>query len=167
MTKLDIRRIIIKYLHQEATIEEISMLYEWVKKEGNQEVFKKLVQADFLINYQNKSWDSEEAFTQFLKDIRDKEYFESIPLYANKNIWNYAAAILVLITSTTYFILNRDSKVTTQPIFDSNQITLQLDNGEIISLDYGNDTILKSKNGSTNIRVDNGVLYQDDKKKYF
>jgi hypothetical protein len=164
MTKLDIRKIITKYLHQEATIEEISMLYEWVKKEGNQEVFKKLVQADFLINYKNKSWDSEEAFTQFLKEIKNKEDLKPIPFYANKKVWSYAAALLVLVASTTYLILDRDLKVINQPAFDSNQITLQLDNGEIVNLEQDNDTILKSKNGSTNICLDNGVLYQDNKK---
>jgi len=49
MTKIDIRRIITRYINQEASQEELAILYEWVKKGNNKEVFKKLVQADFLV----------------------------------------------------------------------------------------------------------------------
>lgn len=164
MTKLDIRRIITKYLNQEATTEEVSILYEWVKKEGNQEVFKKIVQADFLINYQSKSLDSRAAFIQFLKSIRDKKTVRSIPFYANKQVWGYAAALLVLITSSVYFITNRNETATLQPTFDSNQITLQLDTGEIINLEHDNDTILKSKNGIANIYLNHGTIRHDREK---
>lgn len=164
MTKLDIRRIITKYLNQEATTEEVSILYEWVKKEGNQEVFKKIIQADFLINYQSKSLDSRPAFTQFLKSIRDKKTGRLMSFYANKHVWGYAAALLVLITSSIYLITNTNSTATLQPTFDSNQITLQLDTGEIINLEHDNDTILKSKNGIANIYLNHGTIRHDRKK---
>ncbi|WP_027077241.1 FecR family protein [Maribacter antarcticus] len=164
MTKLDIRRIITKYLNQEATTEEVSILYEWVKKEGNQEVFKKIIQADFLINYQSKSLDSRPAFTQFLKSIRDKKTGRLMSFYANKHVWGYAAALLVLITSSIYLITNTNSTATLQPTFDSNQITLQLDTGEIINLEHDNDTILKSKNGIANIYLNHGTIRHDWKK---
>jgi transmembrane sensor len=164
MTKLDIRRIITKYLNQKATTEEVSILYEWVKKEGNQEVFKKIVQADFLINYQSKSLDSRAAFIQFLKSIRDKKTGRSISFYANKQVWGYAATLLVLITSSIYLITNINSTATLQPTFDSNQITLQLDTGEIINLEHDNDTILKSKNGIANIYLNHGTIRHDREK---
>ncbi|MEB8329780.1 FecR domain-containing protein [Flavobacteriaceae bacterium KMM 6897] len=164
MTMLDIRRIIGKHLNHEATSEEVSILYEWVKKEGNQEVFVKLVQADFLINYQNKSWDSEEAFEEFLQSIKDKKEHKTLPFNATKKVWKYAATILILIASSTYFILNKDSKTTIQPGLNPNEITLQLGSGEIINFDPNNDTIINVNNGIANIHLNKGVLSQDSKK---
>ncbi|TLP80146.1 FecR family protein [Maribacter sp. ACAM166] len=165
MTKLDIRTIITKYLSQEATTEEISILFEWVKKEGSQDVFKKFVQADFLVNYKNKSWDSEVAFEEFLQCIKVKEETKALPFYATKQVWKYAATILILITSTTYFIINRYSKFKIQPKLNSNAITLQLDSGEIIHLEHDQDTLMHVNNGLTSIHLNNGVLYQNNKEK--
>ena len=161
MTKIDIRNIITKYLQHEATTEEISILYEWVNKKGNQELFKKLVQDDFLINYRNKSWDSQEAFEQFLKNIKDKEEIKYIPFYASRQVWKYAASLLVLVASTTYFILNRNINQTSIQKIDSEEITLELGNGEIININRYNDTIINAKKGIASIHLNNGVLRHD------
>ena len=158
MTKIDIRNIITKYLQQEATTEEISILYEWVNKKGNQEVFKKLVEADFLINYRNESWESQEAFKKFLKNIKDKEEIKHIPFYANRQVWKYAASLLVLVASTTYFILNRNIKQTSTQKINSDEITLEFGNGEIININQFNDTIINANKGIANIHLNNGVL---------
>ena len=93
MTNLDIKIIITRYLREAATEEEIAILFEWVKKDGNQDTFKKLVQADYLVRYKKESWDSEEAFQEFLKSIKEKEESKVIPLNASKNILKYAATI--------------------------------------------------------------------------
>lgn len=165
MTKLDIKRIITKYLNGESSAEEISILFEWVKKKGNQEVFKKLVQAKFLINYQNKSWDSEEAFKNFLCHIKVKEESKILPFYTSNQVWKYAATVLVLIASTLYFIFNKDSETMIQPKLNYNEITLQLDSGEIINLHQDNDTIIEVSNGLASIYLNNGILYQNNKTK--
>ena len=158
MTKIDIRNIISKYLQQEATTEEISILYQWVNKKDNQEVFKKLVQADFLINYRNESWDSQEAFETFLKNIKDREKLRQVPFYASRQVWKYAASLLVLVASTTYFIINRNTNQTSIQKIDSNEITLELGNGEIININQYNDTIINVKRGIANIHLNKGVL---------
>lgn len=165
MIKLDIRRIITKYLSQEATTEEISILFAWVKKEGNQEVFKKIVKADFLINNQNKSWNSEDAFTEFLQCIEVKEKTKILPFYSGRQVWKYAASLLALIASTTYFLLIGEFQTTTQHKVNSSEITLELGSGEIINLYHDNDTIIKFSNGLTSIHLNNGVLYQYGKVK--
>lgn len=161
MTKLDIRRIITKYINQEATPEEMTILYEWVKKGNNQEVFKKLVQADFLINYQNRSWETEEAFKQFLETIKEKKSRKVRTLYMGGQIWKYAAAIVILVASAAYFILQKNSPSVLEPRLDSDQITLQLDNGEIISFDPDSDATVKSKSGKTVVSLVKGVLSQN------
>ncbi len=162
MTKIDIKNIITKYLKQEATAEEISILYEWVNKEGNHEVFKKLVQADFLMNYHSESWDSQEAFEKFLKNIRDKEESKSKPFYMNPVAWKYAASLLILVASTAYFMFNRNIEQASPQLFDPEEITLKLDNGEIINITQHNDTILKVKNGVASIHLNKGVLHHNN-----
>ncbi|SFB99865.1 FecR family protein [Flagellimonas taeanensis] len=161
MTRLDIRRIITKYINQEATPEEMTILYEWVKKGNNQEVFKKLVQADFLINYQNRSWETEEAFKQFLETIKEKESRKVRTLYMGRQVLKYAAAIVILVASAAYFILQKNSPSVLEPRLDSDQITLQLDNGEIISFDPDSDATVKSKSGKTVVSLVKGVLSQN------
>ncbi len=161
MTKIDIRDIISKYLQQKATKEEISILYEWVNKKSNQRVFKKLVEAEFFISYRNQSWDSQKAFEMFLKNIKDKERIKHIPFYASGRVWKYAASLLVLVASTTYFILNRNINQTSFQKINPEEITLELGNGEIININEYNDTIINSKKGIANIRLNKGVLHHD------
>lgn len=161
MTNLDIKIIITRYLREEATEEEIAILFEWVKKDGNQDTFKKLVQADYLVRYKKESWDSEEAFQGFLKSIKEKEESKVIPLNASKNILKYAAAIIVLIASSTYYILNNKSTESIQSNLNYNEITLQLNNGETINLNQNNDTIINVGNGLASIQLKNGILKQN------
>tara|TARA_R110002096_G_scaffold69594_1_gene167020 strand:- start:1456 stop:2619 length:1164 start_codon:yes stop_codon:yes gene_type:complete len=161
MTNLDIKIIITRYLREEATEEEIAILFEWVKKDGNQDTFKKLVQADYLVRYKKESWDSEEAFQEFLKSIKEKEESKVIPLNASKNILKYAATIIVLIASSTYYILNNKSTESIQSNLNYNEITLQLNNGETINLNQNNDTIINVGNGLASIQLKNGILKQN------
>lgn len=160
MTKLDIRRIITRYINQEASQEELDILYEWVKKGNNKEVFKKLVQADFLVNYEDKPWDTEEAFESFLYTIKEKDDKTALPLYVNGQIWKYAAAIMVIVGSSLFFLMNRGNE-SLEPIeIDPNQITLQLENGEVMTLDPDSDATMESKSGTTVVSLVKGVLTQ-------
>ena len=161
MTRLDIKTIITRYHREEATKEEIAILFEWVKKDGNQDTFQKLVQADYLVRYKKKSWNSEEAFQEFLKTIKDKEDTKTIPLYTGRNILKYAAAIIVLIASGVYYILNNSSTEIIQSNLNYNEITLQLNNGETINLNQNNDTIINIGNGLASIQLKNGILKQN------
>ena len=162
MTKIDIRRIITRYINQEASQEELAILYEWVKKGNNKDVFKKLVQADFLVNYEDKSWETEEAFESFLHTIKEKETKRVRPLFAGDHIWKYAAVIAVTLCSSLYFLLNQSPFVDVPMEVDRNQITLQLENGEILTIDPKSDATVQSKNGSTVVSLVQGVLTQKE-----
>ena len=162
MTKIDIRRIITRYINQEASQEELAILYEWVKKENNKEVFKKLVQADFLVNYEDKSWESEEAFESFLHTIKQRETSKVKLLYAGNQIWKHAAVIMIVVGSSLFFLLNQSPQIVVPVEVDSNQITLQLDNGEVLTLDPESDATIQSKNGSTVVTLAKGVLTQKE-----
>ncbi|WP_421811503.1 FecR family protein [Flagellimonas sp.] len=162
MTKIDIRRIITRYINQEASQEELAILYEWVKKGNNKDVFKKLVQADFLVNYEDKSWETEGAFESFLHTIKEKETKRVRPLFAGDHIWKYAAVIAVTLCSSLYFLLNQSPFVDVPMEVDRNQITLQLENGEILTIDPKSDATVQSKNGSTVVSLVQGVLTQKE-----
>lgn len=160
MTKLDIRRIIVRYINQEATQEELTILYNWVKKGNNQEVFKKFVQADFLVNYQSKSWESEEAFENFLKSIKERESQKVRPIYGRQYVWKYAAAIMIIVASSLFFLTQYGTQETEDLVPNPNLVTLQLGNGEVIILDPDLDATVKSEKGNTVVSLVQGVLSQ-------
>lgn len=160
MTKLDIRRIIVRYINQEATQEELTILYNWVKKGNNQEVFKKFVQADFLVNYQSKSWESEEAFENFLKSIKERESQKVRTIYGRQYVWKYAAAIMIIVASSLFFLTQYGTQETEDLVPNPNLVTLQLGNGEVIILDPDLDATVKSKKGNTVVSLVQGVLSQ-------
>lgn len=162
MTRIDIRRIITRYINQEASQEELAILYEWVKKGNNKEVFKKLVQADFLVKYEDNPWSTEEAFESFLYTIKEKETTKVRPLYAGNQIWKYAAVIMIIVGSSLFFLLNQGLGIDIPVKVDPNQITLQLENGEVLIFDPESDAIVQSENGSTVVTLANGVLTQKD-----
>ncbi|VXC14973.1 FecR family protein [Maribacter litoralis] len=158
MTKLDIKTIITRYLREEATPDEISLLFEWVKKEGNKEIFKTIVKDDFEVRYQKATWNTEAAFGEFLSEIKSKKASKSIPLYRSRQFFKYAAAVLVLVASTTYYIFNGSTSEVLNSAIDVNEITLQLYNGEIINLNKDQDTLIQFDKATTSIRIKDGVL---------
>ncbi|MEO9480251.1 MAG: FecR domain-containing protein [Maribacter dokdonensis] len=160
MTKLDINTIITRYLKDEATSEEISLLFEWVKKEGNQDIFKNLVKEDYQLKYDTGNWNSEIAFDKFLNEIKSKKASKSIPLYRSRQFFKYAAAILVLVASTTYFLINSSSSDVLNSNIDDNEISLQLYNGRVINIYQNRDTLIQIDNEIANISLKDGILYQ-------
>ena len=162
MTKLDIRRIITRYINQEASQEELAILYEWVKKGNNNEVFKKLVQADYLVNYEDRSWETELAFEKFLHTIKEKENRKLKQLYSRPYLWKYAAIAVIFLGSSLYFLLNQQLFVNVPLNVSPDQITLQLDNGEVLVLNPSSNNTIQSKNGTTEVSLINGVLTQKE-----
>ncbi|MEP3371749.1 MAG: FecR domain-containing protein [Maribacter dokdonensis] len=160
MTKLDINTIITRYLKDEATSEEISLLFEWVKKEGNQDIFKNLVKEDYQLKYDTGNWNSEIAFDKFLNEIKSKKASKSIPLYRSRQFFKYAAAILVLVASTTYYLINSSSSDVLNSNIDDNEISLQLYNGRVINIYQNRDTLIQIGNEIANISLKDGILYQ-------
>lgn len=162
MTKIDIRRIISRYINQEASQEELTILFEWIQKGNNKEVFKKLVQADFLVKYEDKPWATEAAFENFLDTIKEKENKKTRALLVGEHIWKYAAVIMIVLGSSLYFLLNQNPLGDIPVSLDPNQITIQLGNGEILTIDPESDATVKSKKGNTVVSFINGVLSQKD-----
>ncbi|MEC3966241.1 FecR family protein [Flagellimonas halotolerans] len=166
MTKLDIRRIITRYINQEASSEELAILYEWVQKGNNREVFKKLVQADFLVNYEDRPWQTEDAFEHFLDAIQKKAPKGARTLNLPEELWKYAAIITIMLGSSLFFLLTQTSP---DPLsdgiqLDTDQITLQLDNGKVFTIDPGTDKSLQSHSGSSLKSLVKGGLTQEDEK---
>jgi ferric-dicitrate binding protein FerR (iron transport regulator) len=162
MTKIDIRRIITRYINQEASQDELTILFEWIQKGNNAEVFKKLVQADFLVKYEDKPWATEAAFESFLDTIKEKENRKIRSLFVREHVWKYAAVIMIVLGSSLYFLLNQNPLGDIQVNLDPNQITIQLDNGEILTIDPENNATVKSKKGNTVVSFVNGVLSQTE-----
>lgn len=114
--------LIIKYLTDSLSSEELTQLKDWLKNKENKEKFKSIVKSnqELNISYDNRV-NVSLAYKNIEKAIVPKKDFQSRRIH--KVILKYAAvAILIL---SMYFGLNTDSK----PINTKNLITLTLADG--------------------------------------
>ncbi|MFV0248505.1 MAG: FecR family protein [Tenacibaculum sp.] len=158
MTKSDIERIITRYINCKATQEELSILHKWVKKDNNQQVFKKHVQTHFLINYHNRNWKTEEAFKKFLKNIKENNTQKTKPF--RNSIWKYAVAITLIAFTLMFARLYNTVQQNRDIQLNSNLITLRLDNGEVLNLDPNTNLNIKSKKEEITVSLIDGMLTQ-------
>ncbi|GGW48517.1 FecR family protein [Arenibacter certesii] len=125
----EIERLIIKFLSNSTTNEELVKLNSWIQDTDNEEVFKEYVKTHFATTLAMNNPDLEEVRTNLLKEIRCETNKKRGRF---KTVFKYAA-MAVLFLSLGYFLDNeltdRDANQPIAPKIDA--ITLQLGNGEI------------------------------------
>ena len=132
-----IKTIFIKFLNNEDTPWETKKLFQWVKNKDNSVFFKLLIKEHFINNYQNNSFDTEEAYAYVLKQITKKSIKVENANFFNIKFVKYAAAILILFTTLLATYSNRH-------LFFNEIITA---NQEFVSIKFNSDNpvFLKSK----------------------
>lgn len=138
------KNIITKFLANTITEEELKLLNEWLENLDNQNEFERYILDYHDLNLTLLKNDVDKAYTN-VKDIIDgtQKVSKVIPIYKRK-FFKYAAAILILITSSFLFL----SKNTVAE-------------GNTVSIKPGTDkAILTLANGSE-IFLDSVTNYQD------
>ncbi len=151
-----VKKIITKHLDNEASNDELEYLYKWLQEEQNQEIFKDFIKTDYLLTLKYNSFDSEEAYSNFLTDIGKKGKIRFFHRNYNFRTWLKYAAIFVGIILISTFLVKRNRIKKT--LIDPNEISLQIHNRseEVFYLE-DIDVIIK-KNGSKIGRVSTGRL---------
>lgn len=103
MISKEIKNLIIKYLSNSATTEELETLNIWIKKSNNSSKFKSFVKTHYLINYNLNDDCANNIKKKLLAQIRKEKSQRS--LFTIKTIYKYAA-IAVLFLSVGYFYQN-------------------------------------------------------------
>lgn len=148
MKKNKMERIVVKYLINQATPIEIEKLLEWLKDPENIIIFNSYVKVNFAADYEMKKIDAEKAKGEILRFIRHDKNFQ---FKRKRNLVLKFAAVLVLLIGigSLFNGLETATLQTTDLMSKNDNITLELEDGTIVSLDPEDST--KIKNGSGRI----------------
>lgn len=139
-------RLIVKFITNQASQEEIEFLTKWLEDKDNQKVFKDFVKTNYAIDYVMNKFDTEEAKKQLLQKIRQDN-----SVFYNRRVHSYFkyAAIIAMFIGLAYFFQKSN-------LFDQNDnvlipkdeaITLVLDNGSVQVIDPSNSRNVTDRDG--------------------
>ncbi|MCL6266727.1 FecR family protein [Flagellimonas myxillae] len=150
--------LVIKYLTDVLTDEELETLQEWLKIPENQKYFKDMVKASHRLDLANNPFDVDQAYRKTF-GLSTQPKMESKKMYYT--IAKYAAAILVLVA--TFFIINLivdkpngEDALSTDEI--QSEITLELEDGTLHELEKGAEHDIANDAGKTIAHQENGNL---------
>ncbi|QGK73685.1 FecR family protein [Flavobacterium sp. SLB02] len=122
-------RLIVKFITNQASKDEIETLTEWLKEEENQIVFKEFVKTNYAIDAAMYTFDSTEVKKQLIETIRKENN-----VFQKKRFSSYYkyAAILILALGGFYFYQNSN-------LFHANQNVIVPRQDDIV-LQSGNES---------------------------
>ncbi len=153
MTK-GIKKIIVKYLTNSATAEDLDILTKWVETPENKRVFKEYVQTHFIINHIVNKPSAEDTLKKLLRAIqKDKA---PAPKIIRLPIFRYTAvaSIILIVFSTIFFNKKEATKLVEPTIVNTpiepgtNKAILTLENGTNVALEK--DTPFQTERISSN-----------------
>lgn len=153
MKELKAKHILVKYLSSEASKSEKEQLYNWLQSKKNQALFKEFVKAEQFIAIKHNDLDSENAFNKFLAEVKNERKSLRRNIFAP--YLKYAAILISAVISLFYFLNTGNSSIT--PL-DSNQVTLEVFNGQKESILLEEDKVVQLQNGNILGVVKNGVF---------
>ena len=149
-----IRQIIVKYLNQSASSQEMDELTHWIKAPGHTEEFQSFVRTHYAIEHIMKDFDTEKEKTKLLINIRKAQREKKV-----RRLWTrttaVAASILVIVSLGLYVGQKGKAPISKAPIIVDNTIrpgsdkaTLTLEDGSTVILEKG--TNYQSANATSN-----------------
>jgi hypothetical protein len=154
MKEYNSRKAIVKYLANEATASEEALLYNWVESKQNKKIFKEFLKAQLLLEISYSAVNSELAFENFLKQIRENKKISKPKAFLP---YLKYAAIIVIGFFTIFYLLNKKNTVTSFVDF-KNGISLQIINGDSEYFYNESDKVVKTKNGVKLAALNDGIL---------
>lgn len=159
MTKVDIHRIVQRYISGNASDNDILLLYEWVQKDTNKALFKQLVTKDYGYSQEEIPSETTEAFTAVLDAITDLEEQLGRQQRQRQLVWRIAASFLIGILSTSFLYFQfQEEKTTHQRTLDKTLVTLNMGNGRLLQFTPGLDTLIEGNRNAPTLRVKNNTL---------
>ncbi|MFV8270398.1 FecR family protein [Flavobacterium sp. GT2N3] len=138
--------IIVKYLSTQATPIETEKLLEWLKEPENIIIYNLYVKVNYAADYELKKFDTEKAKRGVIQFIHNDK---NIQLKRKRNLVLRFAAVLILLIgiSQLFNSIETDNLERTTLIAKTDIITLQLQDGTVVSLDPEDSTKIKNING--------------------
>ncbi|MFD2827213.1 FecR family protein [Leeuwenhoekiella polynyae] len=160
--KYEARNLIIKYLNQTASEQELDELSRWLKNPVHANEFKAFAKIDYAIDHIMEDFNTEQHKSDFLSKIRKMEQQKKV-----RKLWTrisgVAASVLIIISLSVFLNNNQEQAENSAPIVVNNQIEpvknnaiLLLETGEEIALQQGN--ALHTQNA---VRSNEGIEYSE------
>jgi hypothetical protein len=147
MTVKKSERLIVKFITNQASQEEIEQLTEWLKEEENQIVFKDFVQTNYAIDTALNTFDS----TEVRKQLSERINKENNVFYKRRfsSYYKYAAVLIVALGGF-YFYKNSGAEQVKQNVIVPrvDEIVLQFDNGASETIDISGEKNVTDKDGN-------------------
>lgn len=147
MTVKKSTRLIVKFITNQASQEEIEQLTEWLKEEENQIVFRDFVKTNYAIDTALNSFDSSEV----RKKLSDRIQTEN-NVFVKRRFSSYYkyAAILIVALGGFYFYKNSNIEQAKPNVVVPrvDEIVLQLDNNSEETIDTSDVRNIKDKDGN-------------------
>lgn len=142
-----IQHIIVKYLNQEASSEDLDALNDWLKTDTHKNMFRSYVRTHYAIDHGFKDFDTEREKKKILQYIHKHGHRTKV-----RRLWaqvSVAASILVLVTASLLF-LNRDGSELSpdRPIIVDNTIA------------PGSDKAILTLADGTEVPLEKGMTYE-------
>ncbi|NGY37516.1 FecR family protein [Flavobacterium sp. XN-5] len=163
MTLKKAERLIVKFITNQANLEEIQALTEWLDGNmDNQMVFKDFVKTNYAIDYAMNTFDSEATKKDLLQKIREENN-----VFLRRRFQSYLkyAAVLVIGLSAFYFYQNNSVLSQNDEVLIPREelITLQSDNGEVQVINPATSASITNKFGQIVGKQDkNKIMYSDE-----
>lgn len=145
----NIEKIVIKYLTDSATVEDLDMLSDWIEFPKNKLLFKEYVKVHYAINYVTNDPEADMIIANLLEDIKIQNSL--VYKLKTRRIYQYgAAAIVVLMLSIGYFLNKNNIAI------NNMQVPIIVNN----NIKHGIDKATLTLNDGTEIFLENGSNYQ-------
>jgi ferric-dicitrate binding protein FerR (iron transport regulator) len=157
-----VKSLIIKFLTNTISNQELTTLHNWLQDPENQKYFKAMVRANEKLDFIHRPIDVEMAYEKVLNNTTKTQ--RSLPKRYRYPILKYAAVAVILLSTSVglYHLAKKDGiGITAPPATETTpQITLELEDGSLLILDEREQTTLTNKQG------DQVVSQEYDKLKY-
>ncbi|MFH7017329.1 FecR family protein [Flavobacterium sp. FlaQc-47] len=154
-------RLIVKYLTNQATQEEMNLLTQWLDKDGSKEIFAQFVKANYAADILLSEYDSSKVKKKLTEIIRkeDKTFYQR-----NYTSFYQYAAILLVVLGSFYFYKSDILSVSKENVIipKENEIVLQIGNEASEIIDPSKTRDITDKFGKTIGKINNKRLVYSD-----
>ncbi|MCK0147662.1 DUF4974 domain-containing protein [Arenibacter sp. F26102] len=163
MISKEIENLIVKYLSQAATAEDLDVLNNWIEDHENQQSYKDFIKTHFAITLAMNNSDINKIKEELRKEMRKgKRRFYSRRLLS---VMKYAAIAIFFIGVGIIWqqgVFDKTENTVIVPRTDA--ITLQLENGDVkVIAEDGTSPVLDSKGNVVGVRNGNKLVYGEGK----
>ncbi|MFL5747119.1 MAG: FecR family protein [Niastella sp.] len=172
MSKQRLTWLLEQHLANKTTEQERQELYELVKANDNDELFKQVLSEKMQTETPGVPVDAA-PWQKMIQDIVGIDKAPALPVKRSANVftlyrWVAAAAVLVLIGTGTYFLMTRTTKpaltvtkstLPALPVTPVNKNSLLLADGSHIWLDEVNNGKIATLEGTTITKKDSQIIY--------